>query len=688
MGRGGACPSDPPPPSGLACDSSTSADPAPSSSAEGPMADEADGGGMGGGHAGDALRSMRLTDVPCEIEESETSSQEGGPSGDGEERATGGPGLVAHCTSLEGAGSSSNDSPRGGSAADGDPSSAVECSGSLAAQDALQPWALNLEEMNDESDEDDQEGEEDLEPLECLECLEEDVCSDWDSSTDDGLPEDGQPSCSGPGYLQLDWQTYSATSTPNHKQVADALCCNGGRCGRSGTDEVVMFTADVLKVQRVPKEGGQELETLSEVQLDTHPYSVDRTPDGKSIAVGGHRGVITFFEVDDDQEAGTSASRSTVLDQKVNNRGHRLRHRGVFFVAADTMVNSVRFGTVAGKQRLVATTQHGYILLFEMEGSGTTPFVCTSLFEPGDARASDGTKCQVVGLATESGAIRHIQMGTAAIGPFQCAVNFAVPSPDGQLLALCLDIKELYLLAEKDGYALHQKSTLSFAQVTGKGHRTRQIQEAGSQYCAFSPSSKYLAATSDLTFSALVWDVASRDLLFHINTNQPSLAISFAASRDELLMFTESRKRLHVMDIRYPKAPHQVVTAPSANSRLCFNLRVEARTTITGLSVTDDDSVYFSTVDRLYKFRLLPSAWSRSTHRYFPAGFKAVVRLMLMAASKDPTCCLWMLPPGTLERVVSMAALPIVQWTDPKQCTRRRGPNRGRRCGLLREQLH
>ncbi|CAD7705216.1 unnamed protein product, partial [Ostreobium quekettii] len=489
-----------------------------------------------------------------------------------------------------------------------------------------------------------------------------------EESTDDGtIVGDGELHCTGPGYLLPQYRAYPATSSSNHHQVSDALCCKGGCCRQEGGEEVVMYTHGRMRVARLPEKSGQDLQTLAEVDLETRPHSVDRTPDGRSIAVGGQSGIITIFDVEDDKKASSSSPDeiSRVLDPRVQNSGLVLRHKAVFMLNPGNMVNSLRYGIVAGRQRLVAATQDGHVLLFEDGSTGNKrPFLCTSPF--GCDYTAEVTEVSMMGLVAGDD-VASQDLRTAALGPFPHAVNFAVPSPDGSLLALCMDAKELYLLAAKDWYSVKQKTVLSFAHIAGKDARVLHASQAGSQYCAFSPSSKYLAATSDLTFSAIVWDLSSGDLLFHVGTNRPSLAISFAASHEELLLFAESHRRLHVVDIRYPEEPHQVVTvapaAPGVSADQDVQESAKDSPRITGLSVREDDCVFFSTVDCLYKYHLLPPAWSRSSHRHLPSNFKAVVKLMLLAASKDKGSRLWSMPWGALEKVIAMAAMPIMEWT-------------------------
>ena len=97
---------------------------------------------------------------------------------------------------------------------------------------------------------------------------------------------------------------------------------------------------------------------------------------------------------------------------------------------------------------------------------------------------------------------------------------------------------------------MSHKTALSFASIVDK-RCVPFSSKSGSQYCAFCPSSKYLAATSDLAFGAIVWDMATKDMVLHVRTPQPALAVSFAPNREGLLIFAESHTRVHVLDVRW-----------------------------------------------------------------------------------------------------------------------------------------
>lgn len=218
----------------------------------------------------------------------------------------------------------------------------------------------------------------------------------------------------------------------------------------------------------------------------------------------------------------------------------------------DGMVNGVRFGVVAGKERVLAAEQSGKVYVFEVP-SADTPIeeVASSMMCEGLGAPSSHWRMQpVVAFSAADNPFgaaltrRATVLSTATIGPFGVPLNMAAASPDGNWIAVVGDHKKVHLLDQKNGFADRE---LPFEPARFDYDFLDTDIEVGAQYCTWNSSSSLLAVTSDALHAVFVFSVPSGQLVMRVEGFIRSvLPVTFAPWSDNVLIFAEESKMLHV----------------------------------------------------------------------------------------------------------------------------------------------
>lgn len=250
---------------------------------------------------------------------------------------------------------------------------------------------------------------------------------------------------------------------------------------------------------------------------------------------------------------------------------------------SDGMCNGVRWGRVAGRQRLLAADQSGYVYIFEQPepgpssssasrgGSGAggsngdlraEQLLCRGLGQPSPSRNWEmrpvnffGAEQHALGArlsqqhaqpaaqqvpragprlperpvhAAAAGATKAAPAEalapnymTAALGPYPAPCNLAEPSPDGRWIAVVGDTQAVFLVDQQAGFDWHP---LRFDLVNPRARRWVQAhvendRERGAQYVAWNSSSSLLAVSSDALFAVFVFDPHSRQMVLRIENH-------------------------------------------------------------------------------------------------------------------------------------------------------------------------
>ncbi|GMH43265.1 hypothetical protein BSKO_11187 [Bryopsis sp. KO-2023] len=532
--------------------------------------------------------------------------------------------------------------------------------------DASVDWEMIQQEFSGDEDIDDDD---------------EDIEGSDVSFETEGLPEDGIPRLSEPHLLDpTSLLRYSAESSYSHHQVADALCCDGGSCELPGHREVLMYCGENIQIRRLSPDG-KDFKVLFDERIKpleaafvqhVQPFSIARTDDGRFIAIAADIGFVYLKQIEREapsQLADTSnsvnsqnqsSSRAGEKDgqcQKDHDVPYKKKREHVFVMShLPEMANSVRFGLIGGKTRLMVGCQSKFVVFFELPDDNlrlpAVASLCPNQMEEAchsSDEANGRGAVDVLHLTDQY--MPDARIETAAIGPFPEAVNYVEASRDGRWLAVCLDLGYAVLLDEKDRYQLARSRKLRYDD-------DERLGKNGNHYCSFSPSGEYLVATSDRVTGAMVWGTESGELLFRVPTQRPSLPVRFLDQT--VFAFAEVEKRAHIVDIGFHERAHQIMHVPISKDN-----PPEAR--ITGLSAVDG-RLLISTTDQVLSYQSLPSkSWSRERHQFYPEPFKTLVKIMLMGSRADVNSDLYRLPPANLEQIIRLASTPIGMWFPAKK---------------------
>lgn len=143
---------------------------------------------------------------------------------------------------------------------------------------------------------------------------------------------------------------------------------------------------------------------------------------------------------------------------------------------------------------------------------------------------------------------------TNSILKFSCALNCAEPSPNGQWLAVGYDEPAIFLVPAGTDYHTHPIEVLYLPLRWNWSPWGRDLRP-GCQYCAWSPSSDKVAASSDALFAVCVFDVARLQLLFTFQhcIGEPCLALRFVPGHAGLLVHAHSKENIFFAHVDAPR---------------------------------------------------------------------------------------------------------------------------------------
>jgi hypothetical protein len=369
----------------------------------------------------------------------------------------------------------------------------------------------------------------------------------------------------------------------------------------------------------------------------------------------------------------------------------------------ESMVNGCRFGTVAGRERLLAAEQSGWVYILDLP--------------PPERRAGAALgaalPCTGLGATSEHWAMRPVTlfaqaaqapMGvtleargaparTAALGPFAAGVNLAVASPNGRYVAVALDAPELIILDQSAGFAPRALPLALARPAPPRGAGPRAV-DVGAQYCAFNASSTLLAATSDALRAVFVFEPASGARLLRVeNFARALLPCAFAPwADDDVLVVAEESRQVHILRTRggppdqdtreeraAPRAGSQLlrlptVPAPAAARLALTELERVRRRRVNGMCATPGgDLLVAASSGAVWRYPATSVSWSTRAHRHWPASFHAAARALLLSAARlareaerpgapPAAATLGLLERDVLEQVLRAAAEPRLDW--------------------------
>ncbi|KAL0047594.1 hypothetical protein WJX82_007383 [Trebouxia sp. C0006] len=585
---------------------------------------------------------------------------------------------------------------------------------------------------------------------------------EWEQPDDDSDKEGQESFFSNPQQADPAWFHLSAAS--NHFQSADSLSTSGTPSCSSITgsqnEEIVMlhnsfnlavwhpatpvlyphrsgpgYYDDHGKLTACTSDGSTAVPDHSDAVLlaFTKPrfraYSITRSPDGRFVAIGGHAGLLSLYElaVNPEHEASDNSSVDQFADPQL--RAAALAHRVVAgpdakscplslqlvshialeshagMIKADSMANSVRFGLVGGRTRLLAACQNGCVYVFETGcgplDSASKELPCHRLQPAADETHTDPQRAvlfmsdqQLIDMHHTATTNPHHDVSwdsfsspatTAVLSHFPEACNCAVASPDGQWVAVVGDASCLQLLHASQGYTYDtgkpkkQKSAmLSFGAKRPRNttrSRPRSSVSPGSQYCCWNNDSSLVAVSSDYYRAVMVFDVHKKQQVIRFEDHPFScLAVSFAPWDPQLLVFAEARFRVYITDLRNVSHGRQRLRVVDNDQEPLLAEAEEeymSSSHIRGLSITPGGRLLIANSDRLVQWEFLKS-WSPEAHRSYPAKFKDIAKLLLLASVQSsskgsprqsgPELGLQSLPKEVLLKILGQAAQPVGQW--------------------------
>ncbi|KAA6424201.1 MAG: hypothetical protein FRX49_06160 [Trebouxia sp. A1-2] len=596
---------------------------------------------------------------------------------------------------------------------------------------------------------------------------------DWEKPDDDSGKEGQESFFSNPEQADPAWFHLSAAS--NHFQSADSLSTSGTPSCSSITgsqnEEIVMlhnsFCLAVWRLPPAPPPATPSSAAAAASASSPAPSSAASPPDAAAscsnpaadpaTAVfppprteagyhGGHAGLLSLYElaVNPEHEASDNSSIDQFVDPQL--RAAALGHRGhgsdakkcplilqlvshialeshASMVKADSMANSVRFGVVGGRTRLLAACQNGCVYVFETGcgplDSASKELPCHRLQHATDDTHTDPQRPvlfmsdqQLMDMHHTATTNPHQDVSwdsfstpatTAVLSHFPEACNCAVASPDGQWVAVVGDASCLQLLHTSQGYAYDtgkpkkQKSAMLSFGAKRPRHTTRSRPRSsvspGSQYCCWNNDSSLVAVSSDFYRAVMVFDVHKKQQVIRFEDHPCScLAVSFAPWDPQLLVFAEARFRVYITGYALILTLHFILLqVPYLRnvSHARQRLRVEHNqqepllseteeeymsiysSHIRGLSITPAGRLLIAHSDRLVQWDFLKS-WSPEAHQSYPAKFREVAKLLLLASVQSSSkgsprqsgaeLGLQSLPKEVLLKILGQAVLPIGQW--------------------------
>ncbi|KAK9837927.1 hypothetical protein WJX74_007944 [Apatococcus lobatus] len=569
----------------------------------------------------------------------------------------------------------------------------------------------------------------------------EQVAGSSDSSDDRHHPDQHHPdhiAAAGPSrpateqsnFLQIgSHQSFPCCTEANHHQTSDAvaiseapfpsqpgsqqLVTTGRRCLQ--VYELMPATSPSLTAGQPPKEanisGQSRLEGDAEpaaaaldssaaasasfqlraeaINLPFQPYTLACTPDGRFIATGGSRGLMAVYRTSAAPADQPQLEQIMLLQPSID--PHDTEPPAEEF---PSFINCLRFGQVAAKQRLLAATQSGNILLFDVPDPNAPTLACRDFMATTLCTFRTGSRLQAHLLkvhqvsATRSFVDRQQQLQTLAWGqPEQykpwCPLNCAEASPDGTMVAAVGDFPRVMLIAASEGFVV------GTCQRPGHGfihfprlHSTTVLGEHGSQYCVWHPDSVQLAVSSDTLRAIFLMDALQHTtLMWFEDLRRPCMALAFptapSLAQSPILVFAENARNIYIADAdrRGARRPVQKLELPATTSAqaqdLMFHIKSSSRR-VTGLAVSPQGQLVIAMPDKVIIKQLLQDWSPSSLQRQFPPCFCTAAHTLLLIASRhgckharagDQTG-LWSLPVAVVQQIIEFAAFPLGSWMD------------------------
>ena len=398
-------------------------------------------------------------------------------------------------------------------------------------------------------------------------------------------------------YMLPDGEPIPSVTGMNHAQGSDSVGASSpGRLLVTGPRDVRVLDASETSARGATL--GRSEQLLFQV------YSVTYDPDAKLVAVCGAVGLagdvnLAVFRLSETRTSGrpnTSDADSDARDAEgsvsharngdsVAESGPRADDSVMFIPVAEKgvgafgrygreMLNCVRFGKLARAEAdddaststrnvLVCASQdeHCYVLSIEVRGDNG----------PGGAPSrDDGDDASVSGSDGGQGgrgARRRPRLDATLVEEarlnFPVAVNAAAASPDGRCVAVVGDADFVMVNGGANGYGAAARSER--LPIDGDPETLNVItgEPQGGMYAAWSPDSRYLAATSDSLHAVAVWRVhvstsrtdGGEDLRCHRvaylrDHAHPCLPIAFLPSDPNIVVWAERGGRVHAYDLR------------------------------------------------------------------------------------------------------------------------------------------
>lgn len=150
---------------------------------------------------------------------------------------------------------------------------------------------------------------------------------------------------------------------------------------------------------------------------------------------------------------------------------------------------------------------------------------------------------------------------------FGSAVNCAEVSPCGTMLAAATDSRTIQIM--KAVGSANRSDFTSFCTCTFQGW-TRYEEEhsdGSSQYLAWSPDGRYLAATSDSDSAVMIWltkrfragEIALAPMAVLDDHIYPCLPVTFAPGSPSIMVWAERSERVHVLDVQELETMHDAL---------------------------------------------------------------------------------------------------------------------------------
>ncbi|KAK9869005.1 hypothetical protein WJX84_008789 [Apatococcus fuscideae] len=408
------------------------------------------------------------------------------------------------------------------------------------------------------------------------------------------------------------------------------------------------------------------------------PSSVASTPDGRFIAAGGEGGLLSLARVMR-QADGSIAVVGCCLLQLGSETSQQ--PRGPARPCSRRFVNSLRFGILAGKLRLLATSESGHIVIFNLPDPdayevAASAFMSTEL----------GPAC--VGLQLGPHRVKGNQEIRPPGSPGGAGTN-RIPFPSQSTPERC---KSMSLgraplgrptrAVDEPQYGPRHPVSLRLAHSDDSlwpGSSTPLA--AAIPYCAWHPDSVRLAVSSDTLRTVFVCDAAKRVVLMRMqNLPQACLAVAVPPcpmlADSPVLVFAEATRNVYIADMTIRQlqwAIQKMKVAPPSKvvwGAPLYSLRDPCPRRIAGLAVTEKGQLIIALPDQILVKQLLQD-WSPATHlQGFLGSFQAAVRTLLLISRhrhepRAPTG-LWSLPESVLQHVIGCAAYPLGSWMHHK----------------------